>query len=145
MFKAMRRLRRGLNAEGFKPMHRHAPAGLIFEIDIGQRLPVGVADAEAVKDNPVAKGNSEAFRPPEPQPPLRNFRNGAHPCERMTAKFCSCNRHFVETKRPHELRQFGAIRNEPENLCLRETAWWAREGSRNLKNSTAYHLFAARP
>jgi hypothetical protein len=26
-------------------------------------------------------------------------------------------------------RQFGAIRNEPGNLCLRETAWWAREDS----------------
>ena len=26
-------------------------------------------------------------------------------------------------------RQFGAIRNEPGNLCLRKTAWWGSEDS----------------
>ena len=30
--------------------------------------------------------------------------------------------------------QFGAIRNEPGNLCLRKTSWWAREDS-NLQPS----------
>jgi hypothetical protein len=35
-------------------------------------------------------------------------------------------------------RQFGAIRNEPGNLCLRETAWWGWEDSNFGPND--YHL-----
>jgi hypothetical protein len=35
-------------------------------------------------------------------------------------------------------RRFPAIRNEPGNLCLRETAWWRSQSQSNLSLPTNF-------
>ncbi len=37
-------------------------------------------------------------------------------------------------------REFGAIRKDPGNLCLRRNAWWARELCHDLAISITYRV-----
>ena len=65
----------------------------------------------------------------------------ANTAPRRSGLFAATMVPFIASTKPREVdrlqrqnartnpRQFGAIRNEPGNLCLRETAWWGWEDS----------------
>jgi hypothetical protein len=101
----------------------------LIKAAIDGRLPHGMGVAR-LTDLPARVPQLAFGRVPQPGPTLtpvlsgntilRGRDKGAKTAREIQSSLQRQNAHTNP-------RQFGAIRNEPGNLCLHETAWWARE------------------